>query len=104
MTLESLIRLVSKHYPDNYILAHWNSDTQKPRANSSEGRNDTLALFLVRELYDTYDDAADDKAQLATALHAVKRAENELATVRRGLDEAHKKAKSKIIQFPKKKP
>lgn len=49
---------------------------------------DTLGLFIVRDLKDTYDSQATDKEQVAEALRAMNSASNALDDVIRELAEA----------------
>ena len=106
MTLDALIRLVDEHYPDHCILTHWDSERCIPRERVKGGSNDTLALFLVRELKDVFDPKASDREQLTAAIHAVKLAEKELGCVVEGLEAALRRvrARGRVIPFPKKEP
>lgn len=101
MKLNAIIELVDKYYPNakHVVIGYWDSERQRVRVHHPNSLDDTLALFLVRELKDTYDADKDDKEQLAEAVRVVKRAEGELAAVRKALEEAQKKAQRKVIPF-----
>ncbi len=71
MTLAELIQIVDKAYPDGLVA----------RAHKDEDVGDTLALFIVRELADTYDPDASDAEQAATASGAMGSAIDELQVV-----------------------
>lgn len=79
MTLNELITIAAATYPDGLILQYWDSIRQKPRKNANAG--DTLAMFIVQELTDTFDPAATDAEQVATASQAIERAAAELIGV-----------------------
>ncbi len=89
MTLSDLLHLADSCYPENLILEHW---------KHPDHCNDTLALFIVRELRDVYDKDASDKSQLEVAFKAVQRAEIELASVRKGLENAYRKAPKVVVK------
>jgi len=71
MKLKKLISIVNKVYPDGAI------------ANAAKGNDteDGLALFIVSELKDTYNENASDVDQLTEALRAIGVASDELQKV-----------------------
>lgn len=83
MTLNELIARANTAYPDGLIAALWDPLRQAVLSNANVG--DTLALFVVRELKDTFDPEAQDTNQLSTAAQAMQRATNELLAVRNEL-------------------
>lgn len=85
MTLQSILEIADAHYPDGMILAHWDTLKGKPRTRSA---GDTLALFVVNEIYETYDPRATDARQLHEAARVIQRAIDELVAVQGALSSA----------------
>ena len=86
MTLEELITIASSGYPDDFIrVAYWNSKTKKVRFKI--GLGDTLALFIAKELEETYDPEASDSAQIEGAMRAMNRAREDVRQVILKLEE-----------------
>lgn len=83
MTLAELLARANSHYPDGGLGEHYDPKTGEPHASESTG--DGLALFVVREIADTFDPLADGDAQLEDARRAVHRAENELGAIDAGM-------------------
>jgi hypothetical protein len=81
MKLAELITAASKFYPDNYLLHYFDVDNERILA----GQGDTLALFIVQELVDTFDPDADDDSQINEAIVRVDAAVRELQAVSHGL-------------------
>jgi hypothetical protein len=79
MDINSLIATAASAYPDELLLACWDNAKQRPRDNPDAG--DTLALFIVREIADTYDATATDAAQCETVITALNCASNEIERV-----------------------
>ncbi len=79
MTLNELMRHAASAYPDGGIEDCWDIHAGTPIANPDPG--DTLALFIVREIADTYDADATDSAQVQTVINALNRASNEIERV-----------------------
>ena len=76
MTLNQLIRITSPYYDiDDSVARSWDFGH---RCVSEEGVGDTLALFIVREIADTFDESADDRHQLETASEAISSAADQL--------------------------
>ena len=82
MTLNELLEIVHKAYPDETTRECWNIETQR----ACGGAGDTLAEFIVREIADGYDAKATDRAQIADALLAIHRAQGELDAVAKALE------------------
>jgi len=82
MNLATLLEIVNARYPDDLIVKHWNASRYRPVGSS---RGDTLALFIVNELHETFDASATDTTQLETAIRAMERAIIELDHVKTGL-------------------
>lgn len=86
MTLRELIALANKGYETNFCdddgqnplssLLDMVDETGKPLEPPPNG--DTLALFIVRELNETYDKDAGDEDQRETAADALYRAAEDL--------------------------
>ena len=78
MTLNQLIQIASSGYPDNYLATDcWYFQEEEP----IDGCGDTLAVFLGRELSDTYSEGGADEDVLTEAIRAVNKAITELKGV-----------------------
>jgi hypothetical protein len=88
MQLIDLVRRCEKAYarvfPESSLIEQ--VDRQGVPLNPPPG-GDTLALFIVQELHETYEPDADDRDQLATARDAMQDAVDELDAVIAELDE-----------------
>ena len=86
-TLAQLMQLVDGAYPsdEDLVMQIYLHQRRKPGNNDTHG--DTLALFLVRELMDTFDPKASENAQLMEAIRVTRRAITELEAVN---DELHR--------------
>ena len=82
MTLNELLEIVHKAYPDEQTRECWNPKTQRPCG----GAGDTLAEFIVRDIAEGFDAKATDRAQVADALLAMHRAQGELGAVAKALE------------------
>ena len=94
MTLNELLEIVHRAYPDEQTRNCWNEKTQQPCG----GAGDTLAEFIVREIADGFDAKATDRAQVADALLAMHRAQGELGAVAKALErrlERHRREDAK---------
>lgn len=79
MTCDDLIAMASRAYPDDFVeLADQEGD----------GAGDTLALFVAREIRDTYDEGATGREQILTAVDALNRGATELQSVVEALTRA----------------
>ena len=83
MTLNQLVCRAASVYPDTYVLHYWSLDEEKPRENPEGG--DTLAEFIARELYESFDPEAGDDEQLATAVKVMQSAADDLQAVAHAL-------------------
>ena len=82
MTLNELIALASRAYDaDDVVLACWDPVDQKARRKPLHGYGDTLALFICREIAETYDPDATSAEQMAEAARVIQRAADELGRV-----------------------
>lgn len=73
MTLEAILEIAATGYPDPDIF--------RTAAKLNEDVGDTLALFLAREIRDTYDADASNKEQITEALRALCVAERDVKSV-----------------------
>lgn len=87
MSLKDLITLVNDAYPDDQIEMHF--DDEKNRPIDAKNSGDGLALFIVRELCETFDPQASRKDQLEEALRVMEVARDELARVCNKLADTH---------------
>ena len=83
MTLNQLVCRAASAYPEAYVLTFWDALKEEPKSNPDAG--DTLAEFIARELYDSYDEAAPDDEQLATAVKAMQSAADDLQAIAHAL-------------------
>ncbi len=82
MKLVELLDRANRGYPDGYLAEYYDKKTGKLK----RGSGDTLAEFIVKELADTFDDDADDKTQIDTAVHMLERAMDDLVLTAAALD------------------
>jgi hypothetical protein len=73
MDLNKLIEIVDEGYPDGFVKRCFD--------NPKKDHGDTLALFLAREVKDTFDADATDEAQVAEAIRVMEMARRELGDV-----------------------
>jgi hypothetical protein len=66
------------------VLDCWDMSRERPLKRDT---GDTLALFIARELRDTFDPQADEGTQIATAVRTMQTAADELQTVAHALSE-----------------
>lgn len=79
LTLNDIIAIADSAYQDGYIGLSWDADTQRPV--DGDGAGDTLALFIVRELQDTFEVTEDNETKVLRAFDAMMRAHYDLAIV-----------------------
>ena len=89
MTLNELLEIVHRAYPDEQTRLCWNAKKQKVLT----GAGDTLAEFVVGEIADTFNPNVSTEKQLDEALSAMRWAAIELGAVITAL-ERHKDAHS----------
>lgn len=76
MRLKTLIKVASDSYPDGAVLdAHERGDAA----------GDTLALFIAREIAETFDDGETTAEQVARAIEVMEKAHGEIGAVLSGL-------------------
>lgn len=76
MKLRTLIRIASDSYPDGAVLdAH----------ERGEAAGDTLALFIAREIAETFEAERPTADQLARAIEVMEKAHGEIGEVLSGL-------------------
>lgn len=75
LTIEELLAIANKYYPDCMLSR-----------DEEEIDGDTLALFIVREIKDTFDPCASVEDQLEEAARVMTRAESELHELITGLE------------------
>jgi hypothetical protein len=81
ITLARIVGLVDRAYSDDGVVGDYFA---KPKGQYG----DTLALFLVRELSEVYEEAADRATNLHLAADAVRTAIQDLEAVLRALENA----------------
>ncbi len=79
MTVKAILDLANAGYPDGFLATMY--DDEGKEATDADKQGDTLALFIVRELIETYDADAGDAEQLATARQTLERAAADLQGV-----------------------
>jgi hypothetical protein len=84
MKLNDLVFRAAVAYPEAIVLECWDANREQPR---SDNCGDTLALFVARELKDTFDPDADETSQIATAISAMQRGADELQAVAHALSD-----------------
>ena len=84
MFLNDLIRIIDAAYPDSLIQQNWDFQDECPKADAETG--DTLAVFIVQEIADTFEPDADDSEQLAGALRVIHQAIDDLEAVASALN------------------
>ena len=91
MTLNKLISKAALAYPDGLLLEYWDSEKEQPRRNPGAG--DTLAWFIVEEIFETYDADTSDEQQIEAAAHVLENAVSEINNVIGGLKNGGKSEK-----------
>ena len=89
MKLNDLIDHANRYYPDDMVQQNWNYVESRPKTGRAAG--DTLALFIVRELADTFNPEASDEDQLHEAARVIQTATDELCRVAEGLKKLSEK-------------
>ncbi|HEY3320161.1 MAG TPA: hypothetical protein VGP72_06835 [Planctomycetota bacterium] len=79
MTLNEIVEIADKVYPDSMIDQNFDKRTQSLAAAS---KGDSLARFIVSELVETYAKDATDHVQASQALRVMEKAVQELTAVR----------------------
>lgn len=79
LTLLALLESANRAYPDGQLSWYFDEKSGTPIRNPDGG--DTLALFVVLELAETFDEDADRAAQLGEAIRLMERAVSDLQGV-----------------------
>ena len=77
MKLDELIEIVNKGYPDDMIMEAFNNRLKL----SNKGIGDDLAVFIVREITETFNENMPDIEQLTEALRVLECASTEIDNV-----------------------
>ena len=85
MTLKQILDLASAGYGSDGIMARM-YDKEGKETPDADKQGDTLALFIVRELSDTFDCGATSKEQVIEARRVMNRAGDDLNDVYMALD------------------
>lgn len=84
MTLLEILNIANAEYPDAYLDEYYDTTTGRRKQN---GQGDTLSQFIVIELSETYDEAANDAWQLMEAARVLRIAMLELQRLVRAFEE-----------------
>jgi hypothetical protein len=76
LTLVQLLEAANRVYPDGQLSWYFDEATGESIRNPDGG--DTLALFIVLELAETFDNDAERTVQLGEAIRVMERAASEL--------------------------
>ena len=74
MQLHKIMEIIHPAYPDEETRLCWDQKRKRP----CRGTGDGLALFIVSEIADTYDESASDHEQTEEAIRVLQRARHEL--------------------------
>ena len=92
MMLNEIMEIASHAYDaDGVIMACWDPVHQRARKKPLHGFGDTLALFVCREIAETYDPDASSTEQLTEAVRVMRRASDELARLAAALEAVGRK-------------
>ena len=83
MNINEIIQIADKAYGDGLISQYWDPEKGHPVDNDCSG--DTLAIFIVRELFETYDETESTEQQLKEAMRCIASAASQLDDVQDGL-------------------
>lgn len=83
MMLNEIMEIAAECYPDRSIESYWDPAQQRVYGGADCG--DTLALFIVRELRDTYDAELPSEEQIEEAIRVMDRAREDIKGVIDGL-------------------
>lgn len=76
LTRLELLEAANRSYPDGQLSWYFDETTGEPIHNPDGG--DTLALFIVFELAETFDEDADRATQLGEAIRVMERAASDV--------------------------
>jgi len=92
MTATQLLTLINEHYPDDLVLQAWRK-FRRGGVKTTHDVGDGLAVFVVREIVDTYEGrkvgetaTETNRRQLETAAAAMETAVRELQAIQTGLE------------------
>ena len=85
MKINELMEIVHKAYPDEFTRNYWDEKKKQP---DPHGSGDTLAKFIVMEIYETFDPRAKRAAQLKEAARVMRRAQTDVYFVVQALEMA----------------
>jgi hypothetical protein len=84
MKLGQLVAAANSKYPDQFLSQYFDVAGEK---FLTRGCGDGLARFIVVEIRDTFDRAANDAAQLDEAIRVLEQGQTDLESALRGLRE-----------------
>lgn len=90
MKLVDLLNIANVGYPDQGLSAAYNPEDGAEPEGAEEAVGDTLALFIVRELTETFEPSAARDVQLSEGIVVMETAITELDAVRHALIAAMK--------------
>ena len=85
MNLVDLLNIANAGYGHNELVDDFYNPVTGEIPEDADGRGDSLALYIVRELKDTFDPNATDDAQLAEADRIMQEGIHDLQDVRKAL-------------------
>ena len=89
MDINKIMEIADGAYDaDGVILCHWDKKLKCPRKRPLYGMGDTLARFIVNEIYETYQAGDSDGEQLETAAHCIWKASSQCIDVESALLDA----------------
>ncbi len=88
MTLVEILNIANAGYPDQGLSLAYNPEDGAEPEWADEAVGDGLALFIVRELRDTFEPSNASDKQLIEAIRTLETAMKDLAEVRSALLEA----------------
>lgn len=83
MTLNQLVCRAASAYPKAFVLKFWDPLKEEPKADLAAG--DTLAEFIARELYESFEPEDTDDEQIATAVKLMQSAADDLQAITHAL-------------------
>ena len=88
MKLVDLLNIANRGYPDHSLSEAYNPEDGAEPDGAEDAVGDTLALFIVRELRDTFDPGADRADQIGEAVRVMRIAKRDLSAVGVALEQA----------------
>ncbi len=82
-----ILNAANKYYDEGYLSRYFNEKTGRPKARSG----DTLAKFIVAELFQTFDDNVELREQVAEAVRVLDRSRDDIQNAINGLLELQAK-------------